>query len=69
MSRAVRYGVQIEFTVDGVLEGGPSKTEIRKALRAAVTDIATWHANWGRFDSLTDVRIKYLHEATSTKKP
>ena len=64
MSRSVRYGVQIEFTVDGVLDGGPSKAEIRRFIREAVDGLGRSPAS--RFASLTDVRVKYLHEATST---
>jgi hypothetical protein len=67
VSRSVRYGVQVEFTVDGVLEGGPSRIEIRRVLRGAMERLQQgWHAD-DRWRSLRDIRIKYLHEATSTQ--
>ena len=68
MQRRVRYGVQVEFTVDDVLSGGPSRAEIRRSIREALAQLAL---SQGRFASLTEVRTRYLHEATSTqeKKP
>lgn len=65
--KPIRYGVQVEFTVDNILDGGPSKAEIRKFMRDAIASekhrlITLGHM---RFDSLSDVGIKYLHEATT----
>lgn len=64
MSKRVRYSCAVEFTVDNVLEGGPSKAEIRRDIKRYVesmTGIIT-----RRWVSLADVRVKYIHEATST---
>lgn len=61
MSRQIHYGVQVEFTVDNVLDGGPTKADIREVLRAALGSLAVTNPRWR---SLRDVRIKYLHEAT-----
>ncbi len=66
--KPIRYGVQIEFTVDNVLDGGPSRHEIRQGLRTAVGQLENLTAN-ARWGSLRDVRIKYLHEATTPKGP
>lgn len=64
--KPIRYGVQVEFTVDSILDGGPSKAEIRKFMREAI-ELRIFNAKQdvSRFNSLRDVRIKYLHEATT----
>jgi hypothetical protein len=67
----IRYGVQVEFTVDNILDGGPSKADIRKGIRRVLEELRDGPDDnplWGnRFRSLSDVRIKYLHEATGGK--
>lgn len=65
MSHRVRYGVQVEFTVDSILDGGPSKADIRRFIRESVEVLA--HHRAVRFGSLRDVRVRYLHEATEPK--
>jgi hypothetical protein len=69
--KPVTYGVQIEFTVDSILDGGPSKATIREALRRQVEQLASedlYPRYPERFGSLRDVRVRYLHEATNTQE-
>lgn len=64
---SIRYGVTIEFDIDSVLDGGPSKHEIRRELRQFLESLPTRELGPHRWLSLRNVGIKYLHEASTTK--
>lgn len=54
-----RYGLQVEFDTDD----GVTRSDARRYLREALT---AWSREWPGL--VRDLRIKYVHEATSTRK-